>query len=152
MHFVDNVDLALDLGGSIMDLVAQVAHVVDRVVGGGVNLDQVKAAVGQHGLAGRTVVAGLTVLRVQTVDGTRQDACGAGLAGAAWAREEVGMAESAGPHGVAQRLRDVRLAHHLEEATRPPFAVERWPCCRRWMLHNTPSAVSSPPSGLSVTA
>src|SRR5919201_3696423 len=120
--------------------------------GGGVDLDQVEAAVGQHGLAGRTAVARLPVLQVQAVDGARHDACGAGLAGAARAREEVGMAESAGPHGVAQRLRDVRLAHHLEEATRTPFAVERWPCCRRWMLHTTPSAVSSQPSGLSVTA
>ena len=44
MHFVDDIDLVLPLVGSEVDLVAQIAHIFDGSVGGGIDLDQVKKA------------------------------------------------------------------------------------------------------------
>ncbi len=92
VHFVDDIDLVTPLVGGKVDLVAQVAHVVDAGVGGGVDLDQVQEAPLEDGLAVRALAAGTgSQVIVQAVDRLGQDARQGGLAGAARPGEQVGV-------------------------------------------------------------
>ena len=75
--------------------------------------------------AGDALVARLAVARVGAVDRLRQQARGAGLAGAARAAEEVGVRQPSLAHGVEQRADDRLLADEVGEGLRAPFAVER---------------------------
>ena len=61
---------------------------------------------------------------VQAVEGAGQDARGGGLAGAARAGEEVGVADAVVADRVPERGRDVVLADQLREFLRPVLAVQ----------------------------
>ena len=58
VHFVDDVDLVAALAGAKADLVAQFADIVDAVVGGSVDLDQVDHAPFGDGDAGGALLQG----------------------------------------------------------------------------------------------
>ena len=127
VHLVEEVDLPFEVAGGEGDLVAQLAHVVDAAVAGGVHLDEVEGGAAVDGLAGAAGVAGLTVGKVTAVDGLGEDAGGGGLAGAAGAGEEVRVGDLVGGEGVAKGRDDVVLTDHLVKATWAPLAVEHRP-------------------------
>ena len=86
VRLVDDVDPIATFAGSVRDLVAQVANVVDAAVGGRVDLDQVQRATVQRRQTQRAGVARIAVVGVLAVDGAVQDARDARLARAARAR------------------------------------------------------------------
>src|SRR5262249_47342348 len=62
---------------------------------------------------------------VGAVERFREDACERGLAGSAWACEEVGLAHVAGRDRVPQRADDGLLSDHVVEPRRTIFAGGR---------------------------
>ena len=102
----------------------QVAHGVDAVVGGGVELVDVERRAPGDLHARRADTARLAVVEVGAVEGLGQDAGRRGLAGAPGAAEQVGVGHPAVPHGVAQGQDHVVLAAHLGERRRTEAPVE----------------------------
>ena len=127
VDLIEEVDLPLEVAGGEGDLVAQLAHVVDAAVAGGVHLDEVEGGAGVDGLAGAAGVAGLALGQGSAVHSLGEDASGGGLAGAAGSGEEVGVGDLVGGEGVAQRLDDVVLSDHLLEAAWAPLSVQHRP-------------------------
>ena len=74
-------------GGAQGDPRQQVAHVVDLVVGGRIQLMQVEGGTCVHGSTGLTLAAGFAVLDSRAVQGLGQDPCGRRLPGSAGAAE-----------------------------------------------------------------
>ena len=121
--FVDDVDLAGRLDRGEVDLVPDVADLVDAPVAGGVQLDDVEQASLVGCGAEVTGVAGIAVPGVETVDGLGHDPGGGGLAGAPGPAEEVGVAGPSLHDGVAEGGGDVLLPHQAAEAGGTPLAV-----------------------------
>ena len=78
------------------------------------------------GLAVLALAAGLAVgAEVEAVERPGEDARGGGLAGAARAREQIGVAGAILAHRVLQRVGDGILADQLGEMLGPVLAVQR---------------------------
>ena len=125
MHLVDDIDALFHRRGGVGRLVPQGAHLIDAVVGGGVQLQHVQNGAVQNAAAGGTLVAGIAVHRVPAVDRPGEDLGAGGLAGAPGAGEEVGMGGAALRHLLFQRFGDVFLPDDIGEHLGPPFAVQR---------------------------
>ena len=124
VDLVEDVDLGPPRRGD--DRAAdEAAHVVDLVVGGGIELEEVHARPGldRHTRVART--ARLAVTQVRAVEGLGQDPRRRRLAGAPRTGEQVGVRLGAGADGVADRADHVVLAADLGEARRAVPAVER---------------------------
>ena len=116
VRLVDDVDAIATFAGSVRDLVAQVANIVDAAVGRRVDLDQVQRAAVERRQTQRAGVARIAVLGVLAVDGAVQDASDARLARAARPGEQVRVRWAAGLDRIAQGARDVLLADDVLEA------------------------------------
>ena len=91
MDLVDDVDLVLELGGQVFDLVADLPYVVNYVVGSRVNLDDVDSRARSGAFAGLTFSAGISARRMLAVDRSGEDLCAGGLAGSPRAAEKIGV-------------------------------------------------------------
>src|SRR5215216_5068587 len=108
MCFVDDVELGLELGGSVFYAFPEVADVVDSAVAGGVDLDHVRrGARVDRDAAGADITRTVHDLRIKAVDGLGQEACGCRLAGATWSAKEIGMSDSVLTDRIADRANDV---------------------------------------------
>ena len=123
MHLVDDEHTFFDLCGGIARLITQVADIVHAVVGSRVDLGHIEHRAVQNAAARRALVARVAVHRVLAVDRACQDLGAGGLARAARAGEQVGMAQPPGLELRAQGIRDMLLADHVRERLRPPLAV-----------------------------
>ena len=100
-------------------------HELDAASNNGVELVDVEGS-SQRDLHTRLACpAGLAVSLVGTVEDLGQDARRRGLAGAAWAAEEVGVGNSGFTRRIAESSGDVVLALHLAETLGPIATVER---------------------------
>ena len=123
MHLVDVEDPELALDRRVLDLREDaLVDVLDLVVRGAVDLDDVERRAGGDGLAGGALAAGMHRGAVLAVEGLGEDAGEGGLAGAARAGEEVGLRDAALLDRGAQRADDVVLPDDLLEGLRAPFA------------------------------
>ena len=129
MDFVDQVDLELTRRGGDGDVLFDAADLLDAAVAGRVQFDQVEGAPGKQINAGLAFVAGLTVAAVGAVERAAEEAARAGLAGAPWPGEEVGVGDAAGLQRVGQRLGDVLLPGEVAEGPRAPLAIEDFRDC-----------------------
>ena len=123
VHLVEDVHLR-PAGRRHHRAAHEAAHVIDLVVGRGIELEEVEAVAGLHGDARIALTARFTVAEVLTVERFRQDAGRGRLTRAARPREQVGVPLGAGPHGVAHGGDDVVLAPYLTEGPRSIPAVE----------------------------
>src|SRR5512136_1472234 len=102
-----------------MNLVAQVADLVNAAVAGRVELDQIEQAALGDGIAeGALVARSPGRVRVETVDGFGQQPRRRRLARAARAGKEVRVADASRDNRVAQGTCDVPLAHHRVKGLR----------------------------------
>ena len=89
---VDDVHLVATFTGPIGDLIAQIAHVVDAPIRGGVDLDEVQCAVVQRRAAQQAFIARIAVQgELVAVDRAVQNARDTGLAGPARSGEQIGV-------------------------------------------------------------
>ncbi len=124
VHLVDEVHLVARAVRRVAGRLAQGAHLVDATVRGGVELDQVERTAALECLARDALVARLALDGRAAVDGLREDAAGARLAGAARSGEQIGVRRRATRDRIAQRGGDRLLAHHVGEPLRPPLPVQ----------------------------
>ncbi len=124
MNLIDNVDLELAFAGTETDLLAQIAYVVDAVVAGCVDFDEIEHAPFIDGDAGGTFVTGTLALGSAAVEGLGQDAGRTGLARAPGPGKEVGVRDAPIAQGIAQGLGHMFLADNLVKGLAAPFAVE----------------------------
>ncbi len=95
---------------------AELADLIDGVVGGTIDFDDIHIFATGDRLAGVTSAAGIAIGgAVGTVDGLGEDAGGRGFSNAARAGEEEGMGDAVREDGVFEGLRDGFLAHEFIE-------------------------------------
>ncbi len=127
VDLVDDVDLHPPFDRREVDLVAQIADIVDAAVGGGVHLDDVHGAASADGLAvgaGAVGMGGRLALAGVAVEGHGQDLGRGGLARAARTGEEVRVAHAVLSDGVDEGAGDVLLPDDVLETGGAVLAVE----------------------------
>ena len=93
MDLVNDIDFVAALRWRVTHVVAQLAHLLDPVVAGAVNLENIKAVPGCDLLA---VIAHATRSRGRPMDAIerlRQDARGRSFPDPTWTDKEIGMRE-----------------------------------------------------------
>ena len=128
VDFVDDVDAVLAADGREVRFVADLTDVVDTVVRGGVDLDDVEDGPGVDTLASLTAVAGVPVHRVLTVDCFREDLGAGRLAGTSRTGEQVGVGMPTRPHLVHEGPGDVFLPDDVREDLGSPLPVQGLIC------------------------
>ena len=117
VHLVDDVDLVAPEGWRHGYLLGQGTDVVDRIIGRGVELEDVEGALLVEGTAALTRVAGLAVgLQVGTVDRLGEHARRCRLPHPTRAAEEIGVCELALQHRRTQCRGHSPLPHDTVEA------------------------------------
>ena len=124
VHLVEDVHL-VPPGRAEVGLLDEVAHRLDTVVAGGVELVHVVAHAALDVEARRALAARLAVDRALAVEHLGEDPRRRRLAGAAGTGEQVRLTFATTGDGVAQRPHDVVLALDLGESAGAVAAVER---------------------------
>ena len=123
MHLVDDVHFIFADRRQVGNFVPQVADIVHAVVGGCVHLHHVQQAAVVDAFADLALPAGVAIYWVQAVDRLGKNFGAGGLACAARAGEQVGMADTPGCNLVLQGRDDGRLAYDVGKALGTPFAI-----------------------------
>ena len=124
VRLVEDVDLVAALDRLQDDALADLADVVDAALRGGVHFDHVeRGAVGDRA-AGVAGLVGARRRALLAVERLREDARERRLAGAAGAREQVGLADLAVRNRVLKRPDDRLLSDDLVEVLRSVLAVQ----------------------------
>ena len=124
VRLVEDVDLVAPLDRLEHHAVADLADVVDAALRGGVHLDHVEGGAGGDRAARVARAVGSRRRPLRAVQALGEDARHRGLAGAARAREEVGLAHRVGPDRVAQRPDDRLLPDDVLEGLWAVLPVE----------------------------
>ena len=125
MYLINTINLVLALRRREVDLVAQVADIVNGCVGRRVNFDEVEEAILVDGFAIFTFVVG-TFCRVgiRAIDRLRQQTRERGLPRSARTREEIRVRDAVCRDGILQRGDDVVLSQHGAPFLGSVFSVE----------------------------
>ncbi len=111
--------------GRIGQALAQVAHLLDPTIGGGVDLEHIEGRAFADRDARVADIARVAIAQVRAIDGLREDPGERRLAGPARTDEQDRVRDALGPHGVAERLDDRFLADDLAEGLGTPASVQR---------------------------
>ena len=125
VHLVDDIYFIPALAGGVGCLIPQAADIVHAVVGGRIHLHHVQDAAVVDATADGALAAGVAVVGVEAVDRLGKDLGAGGLARAAHACKQVGVANAPGGHLVAQRGHRAVLGHHILKPLGSPLAVQR---------------------------
>ena len=123
MDLVDDVHTLFHLAGGIDGIVAQVADIVNAVIGGGVDLQNIHTGSGIDGPAGLADIAGVAVMGIEAVDGLRKNFRTAGLTRTARAGKQVRMAHVTGQKLGLQGLGHSPLTNHIIKGLRPILSI-----------------------------
>ena len=121
VDFVNDVDLEASAGGNKFHRFAQLADLVDAVVGCTVDFHHIQAVAGHDLFAGRTFIAGgggLADFAIQCLGKNAGNGCFANTPGT---DEQVRMSQTAAFQGIFQGFRDVCLADHIVKLLWTPF-------------------------------
>ena len=127
VHLVEDVHLVAT-GGAQRRLFDQVAHGIDAVVAGGVELVHVVAGTALDGDARLAFAAGLAIDRPLAVQHLGKDARRGGLAGTTRAGEQICLRLALVDDRVAQGLDDVVLPAHFTEPAWAVAAIQGLSC------------------------
>ena len=123
VDLIDDVHTLFHLAGGVNGIVAQIADVVNAVVGGGVDLQNIHAGARIDGLTGLADIAGIAVVGIQAVDRLAQNLGAAGLTRTTGARKQIRMAHVTGQKLCLQRLRHSPLPHNIIESLGTIFTI-----------------------------
>ncbi len=118
VDFVDDVDLVAAGVGRKEHLVLDLAHVLDRSVGGAVDLDHIEGRARGDGLAGIANSAGFGRRSLFAVQRLGEDARRAGLAAAPGAGKQISVRDPAGLERLLERRGDKLLSRQLFKGLR----------------------------------
>ena len=131
VDFVDDVDLEARSRGAIGDGLAEFADVLDAVVGGAVDFENVDVLAGGDRLARVANAARSSRRAFLAVERLGEHPRHRRLADAAGAGEEIGMSDAAGDDRLLQRFDDDVLTDEIFEPLRPITASEDGVAFRR---------------------
>ena len=124
MRFVNNHDLLFQLPGQILDLLPQVANIVDPAIGRRVHFRDIHRRLFQNGAAVFAFVAGIPVLRLQAVHRAGQYFGTRRLTGAPRAVKQIRVPYGVGLHLIFQYVNDIVLSDHLVKGIRPKRTIQ----------------------------
>jgi len=122
VNFVYDVNLEAGAGRRILARLAQLANLLDAVVAGAVNLEDVQRTPFGDFPAARVVFRKLHPGPALAIKALGENAGDGRFAGPARPAEQVGMGNALLLQGARQRLRDVLLPHHIPEPLRAILA------------------------------
>ncbi|MPN53974.1 hypothetical protein SDC9_201643 [bioreactor metagenome] len=125
MHLVDDEHAPLELQGRVLRVFDEITHVVDAVVARGVDLGDIRRALGNGGEACLALAAGFAVFGRETVDRACKNSRRCGFSRAARAAEEIGMRGPIRRNLILQCCGDVLLPDDLGKAGGTILAIER---------------------------
>jgi hypothetical protein len=123
MYFVDDINAFFYVDRRKNGFLPQGPDVVDAVVGGRVQLQDVQDVAVIYPKTARAFVAGVAVLWLQAIDGFGQDFRARGLAGTARADEKVGVRQAARRHLRFERIGHMGLADDVVKCSGTPLSV-----------------------------
>jgi hypothetical protein len=115
---IEDEDLEAVPGRSEDSPLTKFAGVINAVVAGGIDFDDVEraAAVSRKLNAARAGSTGFISGALLAVETAGQDSCRGGLATAPWTTEEIGVVDPVSGQRMAQRIGDLRLANEFGES------------------------------------
>ena len=122
VHFVDQVHLVAPARRRILNVVEQLARVVDLGARGRVDLEQIDEPARVDIATGAAFAAGCRGHASLAIERLREDARDRRLAHTARAREQERMVDAARVERVRERASDMILSDELIEFARSPFA------------------------------
>ncbi len=122
VDLVDDVDLEGTLRGAVLAVLAQIADLLDRVVGGSVDFDHVHAAPAHDRLHQVRLRVEIHTRAGAPVQRAGEEPGGAGLARPARPDEKVGVGQAVPLDRVGKGADDVFLPDQIAEPLRPPAA------------------------------
>ena len=125
MHLVYDIDLEPARNGRVLNLLAQVAHFVDAVVGGGVYFGNVKTAALGKRFANSAFTARRAVLRAFAIDCARENFGERGFTRSAGAAKEICVPDLIGFYLVFQYSYYMLLPNNLVKGRGAEGAVKR---------------------------
>ncbi len=126
VHFVDEINFVTTLRRRITNVLAQLAHVLDAIVAGAIDLDHVEAVAAGDLAAIVALSAWRDGRSFEAIEGFGQNTRGRCFADAAWPDKQIRMRQPVLCDGVFQRTRDMRLPDEIVESLRPIFSCENF--------------------------
>ena len=127
MRFVDDVELGFQECRRELNPFPEFSNIVDTPIAGGVDLDDVGrgASIDRH-TSGATVAGTRVRIRIETIDGFRQQTRGSCLAGAARSGKQIRMGDPIEPDSIPEGANDRVLTDQIIglEGLRPVFPIE----------------------------
>ena len=123
VDLVHNVDPLFHLGRRVNGLVPQGPDLLNAVIRGSVQLQDIQEAAAVNASAGLALVAGVTVYGVLAVHRLGQNFGAGGLSGAPGAGEEIGVGGPVLSHLPAQGLGDVALTDDVGKGLWSPLSI-----------------------------
>ena len=121
VHFVNQINLETPVGRRVLNVIQQLAHIVDAGTRSRIDLDQVNAAAGIDLDARSTFAARFSADALFAIERFGEYPRYRGLADTPGPAEQVGVMQSIAVQRIDQRLNHVLLPHHLFEVGRTPF-------------------------------
>ena len=122
VYFVDNIDFKAALGRGKAAVFAEVADLIDAVVRGAVNFDDVHAGAVHDGAGDIGIVIRGDAGATFGIEGLGKETGGTGLSGTAGADKEIGVGDPVALDGVAQGADDMILPDQFVELLGSPSA------------------------------
>ena len=124
VDFVYNVDLVASQIWGVIDFFSQVTDFVNAPVASGVYLYDIRSTTFVDSFTHGAAIARFALLGVQAANCFSQNASGAGLSGAPWTTEKVGVSHPSISYSVAQCLCNMLLSYYFRQCLGAPFAVK----------------------------
>ena len=122
VNFVDDVHLVAAGRRAVLNVIDQVAHFADAVVGRAVDFHDVDADAVANFYTEIALVAGFRRRALFAIECLGEQAGGGGFTDAAGAGKQVGVGHAVHPDGVVEGADDVLLSDQLRKLLGPPFA------------------------------
>ena len=122
MDLIDDVDLVGRPHALDADVASKVTDIVNPSIGCPVDFQHIHILAGRDALADVTLVTGLPVVGIGTVERLGENSRHRRLANTAGAGKEIRMGHTAGADCISQATSDVFLANHLLEGLWPEAA------------------------------
>jgi len=122
MDFIDDEDLELVARGTVTDIIAQLAYIIDPTGRGRIDFQHIHAISGGDLAASGTLAAGLARFAFVAVERLCENSRGRSLSTAARPGEQESMGDAPGLEGVQQSPGDVLLPYELMKVLGSPLA------------------------------
>src|SRR5207249_3635789 len=121
-NFINNVDFEFGTGWGITGRFAQLANLIDAPVAGAIDFQHIQGAPLRNFDAARVLGIKLDLRAARGVQAFGKNAGDSRLPGAARPAKQISVRDAVLLDGVAERLSDMLLPHHVAEALRPVFS------------------------------